>query len=60
MSLAPLPAPTPRHAHRGSLEGRTREGSPVYNVAMPLLVQAFPGQAPIRIVELPAAVPAVA
>ena len=48
------------HAHRGSLEGRTREGSPVYNVAMPLLVQAFPGQPPIRIVELPTAVPAAA
>jgi len=48
------------HAHRGSLEGRTREGSPVYNVAMPLLVQAFPGQAPIRIVELPAVAAAVA
>lgn len=48
------------HAHRGSLEGRTREGSPVYNVAMPLLVQAFPGQAPIRIIELPATVVAVA
>jgi Icc-related predicted phosphoesterase len=48
------------HAHRGSLEGRTREGSPVYNVAMPLLVQAFPGHPPIRIVELPATMAAVA
>ena len=50
------------HAHRGSLEGRTREGSPVYNVAMPLLVQSFPGQPPIRIIELPATatMPAVA
>ena len=48
------------HAHRGSLEGRTREGSPVYNVAMPLLAQAFPGQAPVRIIELPAPVAAVA
>ena len=48
------------HAHRGSLEGRTREGSPVYNVAMPLLVQAFPGQPPIRIIELPTAVAAAA
>ena len=48
------------HAHRGSLEGRTREGSPVYNVAMPLLARAFPGQPPIRIVELPATVAAVA
>ena len=25
------------HAHRGSLEGRTRGGCPVYNVALPLL-----------------------
>jgi Icc-related predicted phosphoesterase len=48
------------HAHRGSLEGRTREGTPVYNVAMPLLVQAYPGQAPIRIIELPMAMAAVA
>lgn len=48
------------HAHRGSLEGRTREGAPVYNVAMPLLVQAFPGQPPVRIVELPATVAAAA
>jgi Icc-related predicted phosphoesterase len=48
------------HAHRGSLEGRTREGSPVYNVAMPLLVQAYPGRPPIRIIELPAAVVAAA
>ena len=48
------------HAHRGSLEGRTREGVPVYNVAMPLLVQSFPGQPPVRIIELPLAMAAVA
>jgi Icc-related predicted phosphoesterase len=48
------------HAHRGSLEGKTREGSPVYNVAMPLLVQSFPGQPPIRIIELPVTLAAVA
>jgi Icc-related predicted phosphoesterase len=48
------------HAHRGSLEGRTREGAPVYNVAMPLLVQSFPGQPPVRIIELPTAMAAVA
>jgi Icc-related predicted phosphoesterase len=48
------------HAHRGSLEGRTREGSPVYNVAMPLLVQANPGQPPVRFVDIPAAVAAAA
>ena len=48
------------HAHRGSLEGRTREGAPVYNVAMPLLVQSFPGQPPVRIIELPKTMAAVA
>jgi Icc-related predicted phosphoesterase len=48
------------HAHRGSLEGHTREGTPVYNVAMPLLVQSFPGQAPVRIVEFPKTLAAVA
>jgi Icc-related predicted phosphoesterase len=44
------------HAHRGSLEGKTREGAPVYNVAMPLLAQAFPGQPAVRIIDLPATV----
>ena len=48
------------HAHRGSLEGRTREGSPVYNVAMPLLVNSFPGRPPVRIIELPATIAAAA
>jgi Icc-related predicted phosphoesterase len=56
----PVDAVVHGHAHRGSLEGRTREGVPVYNVAMPLLVQAFPGQPPVRIIELPTAVPAAA
>ena len=60
LSRYPVTAVFHGHAHRGSLEGRTREGSPVYNVAMPLLVQSFPGQPPIRIVELPTAVPAAA
>lgn len=39
------------HAHQGTLEGKTRSGIPVFNVAMPLLLrqqrQAF------RIFELP-------
>ena len=48
------------HAHRGSLEGRTREGVPVYNVAMALLAQAFPNQPPVRIIELPMVMAAVA
>jgi Icc-related predicted phosphoesterase len=43
------------HAHHGALEGRTSAGIPVYNVAMPLLLQKFPDRPPFRIVELPEA-----
>jgi Icc-related predicted phosphoesterase len=42
------------HAHHGTPEGRTRSGVPVYNVAMPLLSQAFPDRPPFLIVELEA------
>lgn len=42
------------HAHRGSPEGRTRRGVPVYNVALPLLRRVFPDAPPVRIVEVPA------
>lgn len=41
------------HAHRGSLEGRTKAGAPVYNVAMPLLAAANPDAPPFRILEVP-------
>ncbi len=41
------------HAHRGSPEGQTRAGAPVYNVAMPLLQRAFPDRPPFRLVEIP-------
>jgi Icc-related predicted phosphoesterase len=40
------------HAHRGSLQGETSKGTPVYNVALPLLRRSFPEQAPFRIIEL--------
>jgi Icc-related predicted phosphoesterase len=40
------------HAHRGSLEGKTSNGTPVYNVAMPLLRRSFPDQPAFRILEL--------
>lgn len=46
------------HAHRGSLEGKTKSGIPVYNVAMPLLTAKFPGKLPFRVVEVPIAEPA--
>ena len=42
------------HAHRGALEGVTAGGVPVYNVSMPLLTRAFPGQPPFRVFEVAA------
>jgi Icc-related predicted phosphoesterase len=41
------------HAHRGSPEGRTAAGVPVYNVAMPLLARVNPDRPPYLIVEVP-------
>ena len=41
------------HAHRGSPEGRTATGIPVYNVAMPLLARLNPDRPPFLILELP-------
>jgi Icc-related predicted phosphoesterase len=41
------------HAHRGSAEGRTSAGVPVYNVAMPLLARLNPDRPPYLVVELP-------
>jgi len=40
------------HAHRGTLEGATTNGIPVYNVAMPLLKRSQPEQPPFRIVTM--------
>jgi len=41
------------HAHRGCIEGHTKEGIHVYNVAMPLLQHVFPGRPPFRLVDIP-------
>ncbi|TFZ06204.1 metallophosphoesterase [Ramlibacter henchirensis] len=41
------------HAHRGTIEARTVNGVPVYNVARPLLLRKRPGQAPFWLFELP-------
>jgi Icc-related predicted phosphoesterase len=41
------------HAHRGTLEGKTINGVPVYNVARPLLLRTRPDQPPFRLFELP-------
>jgi Icc-related predicted phosphoesterase len=40
------------HAHKGSPEGRTQGGIPVYNVAMALLKEAFPDRPPYRLLEI--------
>lgn len=47
------------HAHRGSLEGRTKTSIPVYNVAMPLLTAANPDRPPFRVIEVPIGEPAL-
>ena len=41
------------HAHRGTAEGQTSTGVPVYNVAMPLLARLNPDRPPYLIVEVP-------
>ncbi len=41
------------HAHRGTMEARTINGVPVYNVAKPLLLRSRPDQPPFRLFELP-------
>ncbi len=41
------------HAHNGAVEGRTLAGTPVYNVALPLLYKQFPGRRAVRLVEVP-------
>jgi Icc-related predicted phosphoesterase len=41
------------HAHRGTLEAKTINGVPVFNVAKPLLQRSLPEQPPFRLFELP-------
>jgi Icc-related predicted phosphoesterase len=41
------------HAHRGTLEGRTKGNIPVYNVAMPLMAANSGDRPPLRIIEVP-------
>jgi Icc-related predicted phosphoesterase len=50
----PVTAVIHGHAHNGSLEGRTAAGTPVYNVAMPLLKKCRPEQPPFRVIEVTA------
>src|SRR5438445_812685 len=48
----PVTAAFHGHAHRGSPEGRTSSGVPVYNVALPLLRRRFPNDPPFRVIEV--------
>jgi Icc-related predicted phosphoesterase len=41
------------HAHRGQLEGVTKNGVPVYNVSMPLLTRTYADRPPFRVFEVP-------
>jgi Icc-related predicted phosphoesterase len=41
------------HAHRGTPEGKTSEGIPVYNVSLPLLRRHWPDRPPCRVLEIP-------
>jgi Icc-related predicted phosphoesterase len=41
------------HAHRGQPEGKTREGTPVYNVALKVLEQKYPNRPPFRLFDIP-------
>jgi Icc-related predicted phosphoesterase len=42
------------HAHRGQARGKLRDGTPVYNVSLPVLRQAFPDQPPFHLMALTA------
>ena len=48
----PVTAVLHGHAHNGALEGVTSSGTPVYNVAMPLLKKCWPEQPPFRVIEI--------
>jgi Icc-related predicted phosphoesterase len=48
----PVDAVIHGHAHGGAPEGCTSGGTPVFNVAMPVLARVFPGQPPFRLLEI--------
>jgi Icc-related predicted phosphoesterase len=41
------------HAHRGTMEGKTISGVPVFNVAKPLLARSRPNEPPFRLYDMP-------
>src|SRR5919112_2409920 len=57
LSRYPVTAVFHGHAHRGSPEGATAGGIPVYNVAMPLLRSLNPDQPPFKLIEVDTTAP---
>lgn len=55
LTRLPVAAVFHGHAHRGSPEGRTSNGIPVYNVSMNVLRATYPDRPPFRVVEVPVA-----
>lgn len=49
----PVQAVVHGHAHRGTPQGQTVNGIPVYNVARPLLQRTYAERPPFRVLELP-------
>jgi Icc-related predicted phosphoesterase len=49
----PVTAVLHGHAHHGAPEGRTKTGTPVYNVSMPLLRGLYKDRPPVRLMEVP-------
>ena len=41
------------HAHKGSPQGATTNGIPVYNVSLPVLKEHYPDRPPFRLLEVP-------
>lgn len=48
------------HAHHGSAEGKTKSGTPVFNVCYPLLRRLDPEGIGVKMYEVPAAAPSIA
>lgn len=55
----PVTAVIHGHAHRGTFEGRTGAGVPVYNVSLPLLRSTFPDLPAFHLIEVDTAIEAV-
>ena len=55
ISRYPVTAVFHGHAHKGTPEGATAGGVPVFNVSLPLLRDAFPDRPPFRLLEVPVA-----